>query len=147
MSRPVTKEKEAKKGIDELCKSMDEAWKKGDIMTIADGIDFPVIMMSDDSKGAAQHFEATREQFIAMMKPMVEGMPKDAKVTAKHTATLLSDTLGVVIEDTSMTMGKVKGKWKGFSVVNYKDGKWKIKQMSEAGWGDMKPPGAPSAKK
>jgi hypothetical protein len=147
MTRPVTKEKENKKGVDELYKAMEEAWKKGDVMALADMVDFPVIMLSDDSTGASQHFEASRDVWIAMMKPMAENMPKDAKVTMKHTAHFLSDTLGVVVEETSMTMGKTKGKWKGFSVVNYKDGKWKLKEMSEAGWGDMKPPSAASAKK
>ena len=44
-----------------------------------------------------------------------------------------------------MSMGKVKGKWKSMSVLTLKDGKWKFKEMSEAGWGDMKPPAAPSA--
>jgi hypothetical protein len=147
MTRPVTKEKEDKKGVDELYKTMEEAWKKGDVNTLADLIDFPVIMLSDDSTGASQHFEATRDVWIAMMKPMAENMPKDAKITSKHTAHFLSDTLAVVVEETGMTMGKTKGKWKGFSVVNFKDGKWKVKEMSEAGWGDMKPPSAPSAKK
>ena len=46
-----------------------------------------------------------------------------------------------------MNMGKVKGKWKGFSVVTLKDGKWKFAEMAEAGWGDMKPPATASAKK
>jgi hypothetical protein len=70
------------------------------------------------------------------------------KMTSKQTPTFLSDTLAVVAEQISMTMGKVKGSWKSFSVLNQKDGKWKVKQMAEAGWGDMVPPGgAPAAKK
>jgi uncharacterized protein (TIGR02246 family) len=147
MSRPVTKEKEAKKGIDELYKTMEQAWKGGDLNGVVELIDFPVIMLSDDSTGTAKNFEASREQWTEMMKPMFANMPKDMKMSNKHTTHLLSDTLAVVVEDTSMAMGKVKGKWKGFSVVNYKDGKWKVKEMAEAGWGDMKPPSTASAKK
>jgi hypothetical protein len=144
MSRKVTKED--KKGVDELYKTTEEAWKKGDLATLVDQIDFPVIMLSDDSKGQVQHFAATRDQWTAMMKPMLDNMPKekDMKMKMKHTAHFLSDDLAVVVEETSMTMGKIKGSWKGFSVVTLKDGKWKIKQMAEAGWGDMKPP--PAAK-
>jgi len=137
MSRPVTKED--KKGIDELYKKMDEAWKKGDVEALAQNVDFPVIMLSDDSTGAVKHFEATRDQWVGMMKTFAN-MPKDMKMVHKHAATFLSDTLAVVIEDTQMTMGKMKGKWKGLAVVTLKDGAWKFKQMAEAGWGDMKPP-------
>jgi hypothetical protein len=142
MSRPVTKEKEDKKGVDDLYKAMEDAWKKGDVAALAENVDFPVIMLSDDSAGKAVHFAATRDQWIDMMKGFVANMPKDVKMTNKHTAHFLSDDLGVVVEETSMAMGKVKGKWKGFSVVTNKDGKWKVKEMSEAGWGDMKPPTA-----
>jgi hypothetical protein len=138
MTRKVTKEDKA--GIKDFYKKTDEAWKKGDIATLADLTDFPVIMLSDDSKGEVKHFAATREQWTAMMQPMMSGMPKDMKVTHKETPYFLSDDLAVVIEDTSMTMGKMKGSWKGFSVLTLKDGKWKFKQMAEAGWGDMKPP-------
>jgi hypothetical protein len=142
MSRPVTKEKEDKKGVDELYKAMEDAWKKGDVNALAENVDFPVIMLSDDATGKAVHFEASREQWVDMMKGFVANMPKDAKMTSKHTASFLSDDLGVVVEEMSMAMGKVKGKWKAFSVVTNKDGKWKVKEMSEAGWGDMKPPTA-----
>jgi hypothetical protein len=142
MSRKVTKED--KKGVEAFFKACDDAWKKGDITALVDMIDFPVIMLSDDSKGQAQHFAATRDQWTAMMKPMVENMPKDVKFTAKHTPHFLSDDLVVVIDETKMTMGKVKGSWKGLSVLTLKDGKWKFKEMAEAGWGDMKPP--PAAK-
>jgi hypothetical protein len=138
MSRKVTKED--KKGIADFYKKTDEAWQKGDIATLAESCDFPVIMLSDDSKGEVKHFNATREQWTAMMEGLTKGMSKDMKVKHKETPYFLSDDLAVVIEETSMTMGKMKGSWKGFSVLTLKDGKWKFKQMAEAGWGDMKPP-------
>jgi uncharacterized protein (TIGR02246 family) len=138
LSRPVTKED--KKGIDALYTAMEEAWKKGDVEAVADNVDFPVIMLSDTSAGVAKSFNATREQFIALMKPMAAGMPKDAKMSHKHTPYFLSDTLAVAIEENGLTMGKTKGKWKGMSVLTLKDGRWKVKEMAEAGWGDMNPP-------
>src|SRR5207249_3432282 len=49
LSRKVTKED--KKGVDELYKKSEEAWKKGDVNALAELVDFPVIMLSDDSKG------------------------------------------------------------------------------------------------
>jgi hypothetical protein len=143
MSRPVTKED--KKGIDETYKAAEAAMKAGDANAMADLVDFPVIMLSDDSTGKAAHFNATREQWLAMMSPAMAAMPKDAKMKHKHNTTFLSDTLAVVVEETEVGQGKTKGKWKGFSVMTLKDGKWKWKQMAEAGWGDMKVPGATAA--
>jgi hypothetical protein len=138
MSRKVTKED--KKGVDELFKAAEEGWKKGDVNALADLVDFPVIMLSDDSKGEVKHFAATRDQWVGMMQSMVTGMPKDMKMKSKHSAHFLSDDLAVAIEEISMTMGKVKGSWKSMSVLTLRDGKWKFKEMAEAGWGDMKPP-------
>jgi hypothetical protein len=137
MSRPVTKQD--KKGVADLYKAMDAAMKAGDVNAAADLVDFPVIMLTDDSTGTVQHFNATRDQWVGMMTPMM-AQAKDVKHSAKHTPYFLSDTLAVSIEDISMTAGKTKGKWKAMSVLTLKDGKWKFKQMAEAGWGDMKPP-------
>jgi hypothetical protein len=143
LSRKVTKED--KKGVDELYKSVEEAMKKQDVNAYADLVDFPVIMLSDDSKGQVQHFVMAREPFIEMMKGfMTQPPPKDMK--HKHTAHFLSDDLAVAIEEMSGTMGKVKGKWKAMSVLTLKDGKWKFKEMAEAGWGDMKPPSTTAKK-
>jgi ketosteroid isomerase-like protein len=143
MSRPVTKQD--KKGIDDLYKAFEEAMKKGDANAAADMVDFPIIMVSDDSKGLARHFDATREQWLGIMTPFITNAPKDMKMSSKHAVTFLSNDLAVAIEQNSMSMGKVKGKWPSMSLLTLKDGKWKFKQQSEAGWGDMALPGAPAA--
>jgi uncharacterized protein (TIGR02246 family) len=145
LSRKVTKED--KKGVADLYKAAQEAMKKGDVNAFADLVDFPAIMLSDDSKGQVQSFNATREQLVEMMKPMFAGMPKDVTMKSKQTAHFLSDGLAVAIEENEMSGGKMKGKWKGMSVLTLKDGRWKFKQMAEAGWGDMKPPASSTAKK
>jgi len=132
--------KEDKKGVDALFKSAEEAWKKGDVNALADLCDFPVIMLSDDSKGEVKYFSTTREQWTGMMQQFVSGMPKDMPPPKhKQTPYFLSDDLAVAIEEHSMT-GKMKGSWKAMSVLTLRDGKWKFKQMAEAGWGDLKPP-------
>jgi hypothetical protein len=138
MSRPVTKQD--KKGIDELYKAFEDAMKKGDINAAADLVDFPIVMLTDDSKGVAKVQNTTREQWIAIFAPFVQNMPKDMKMSTKHTPTFLSDTLAVSVEQNGMQMGKMKGKWNAMSVLTQVDGKWKFKQMAEAGWGDMAPP-------
>jgi len=136
MSRKVTKED--KKGVSDVYKAWDEAWKKGDVNALVDLVEFPLIMMSDNSKGEEKHFEASREQFLAMAAGFAN-MPKDMKMTAKHSPTFLSDSLVVSVNNNSMTMGKVKGSWHSFDVLTLKDGKWKFRQICEAGWGDMAP--------
>lgn len=136
MSRKVTKED--KKGVSDVYKAWDEAWKKGDANALAELVDFPLIMMSDNSKGEEKHFEASREQFLAMAAGFAN-MPKDVKMTAKHTPTFISDSLVVSVNNDSMSMGKIKGSWHSFDVLTLKDGKWKFRQICEAGWGDMGP--------
>jgi hypothetical protein len=140
MSRPVTKQD--KKGIDDLYKAFEDAMMKGDVAAAADLCDFPVIMMSDDSTGKAKAFNASREQWTSIFTPFATNRPKDMKMSGKHTPTFLSDTLAVSIETNGMTMGKTKGKWNAMAVVTQVDGKWKFKQMAEAGWGDMPAPAA-----
>ncbi len=125
-----------KKGVDQLFKDMEAAWKTGDVEAVAELVDFPVIMLTDDSKGEPKHLLATREQWVSMMKSM--NMPKDEmpKMSHKHQVTFLSDTLAVAIEETSVS-GKMKGKWNSMSVLTQRDGRWKVKEMAQAGWGDM----------
>lgn len=135
--------KEDKKGIDELYKAAEEAMKKGDVNASADLVDFPVTMVTDDSKGVESHSEVGRDAWIKMMEPFMKpgAMPKDMKMTHKHSPRFLSETLAFVDEDVTMTMGKQKASWKTESMVVLKDGKWKFKMQAEAGWGDaMKAP-------
>jgi hypothetical protein len=128
-----------RKGVDELYKAMEQAWKKGDVEAMAENVDFPVIMLSDNARGEPQHFQASREQWMSLMRQFAT-MPKDGvKMSHKHQVHFLSDTLAVAIEDNAMS-GKMRGKWKALSVLTQRDGKWKFKEMAEAGWGDMKPP-------
>jgi uncharacterized protein (TIGR02246 family) len=143
MSRKVTKED--KKGVDALYAAMDGSMKKADVNALADLMDFPVMMVTDDSSGAESHAEMNRDQFVKMMTPFMHEPPKGMTSTHKHSPRFLSDTLAMVDEDTSMTMGKAKGAWKSESMVVQKDGKWKVKAMFEAGWGDMSKAGQAAA--
>jgi uncharacterized protein (TIGR02246 family) len=142
MSRKVTKED--KKGVDAVYAAMEASMKKADVQAFADLMDFPVMMVTDDAKGVESHNEVDRDNFVKMMTPFMKEPPKGMSETHKHAAHFLSDTLAMVDEDTSMTMGKTKGAWKSESMLVMKDGKWKVKAMFEAGWGDM-PKAAPTA--
>lgn len=138
--RKPTNEGQTKKEIEALYKKVEEAEKSGDMEAMFSGIDFPVYMVTDDMKGVPEAKEFNREQYTAMMKPFMENMPKDMKMTHKRSITVLSDSLANVVDDFSMTMGKKKITGRNVSLLVKRDGQWKWKTMVEAGWGGMTPP-------
>jgi hypothetical protein len=136
-SRKPTNEAKTKKEIADFFKAQEEMEKKGDLEGMWASVDFPVYMMTDDSKGVPKSEEWSKEKYIAVMKPMMEGMPKDAKVTHKANVTVLSDSIVNVTDDFTMSAGKNKMSGRNLSVLVKRDGKWKWKVLGEAGWGDM----------
>jgi hypothetical protein len=144
-SRKPADEGAVKKEVAAFFKAQDENEKKMDMNAMLDAIDFPVTMMTDDSKGVPKVEAWSRDQYEAMMKGMMAGMPKDMKVTHNPTVTVLSDSLVNVTDNFTMSMGKVKMSGRNLSVLVKRDGKWKWKVMGEAGWGDMPSPAAAPA--
>ena len=136
-ARKPTDEKKTKKEIDEFFKQMEATAMKGDIEASANMIDFPLYMATDDLKGVPEAKEYNREQYIGMMKPFYEHMPKDMKMTHKPTVTVLSDSLAAVSDDFTTTMGKMKMSGRNAGLLVKRDGQWKWKSMVEAGWGGM----------
>jgi hypothetical protein len=136
----------AKKEIAAFFKGMDEAEKKEDMAAMVAAIDFPVYMMTDDSKGVPKSEEWNKEKYEAVMKGMMTGMPKDVKMTHRPTVTVLSDSMANVVDDFTMTVGKQKLSARNMAVLVKRDGKWLFKVMGEAGWGDVPmPASAPPA--
>ena len=150
-SRKPTNEAATKKEITAFFKQMDDAEKAMDMNAMLAAIDFPVTMMTDDSKGVPKVEQWSKEQYDSMMKGMMSNMPKDMKVTHKPTITVLSDSLANVTDDFTITQGKNKMSGRSLGVLVKKNGKWMWKVMGEAGWGDMPSPAAsappPPAKK
>jgi uncharacterized protein (TIGR02246 family) len=141
-ARKPTNEKQTKKEIEAFFKQHEEYEKKGDMEAMFAAIDFPVFMLTDDMKGVPEAKEFSREEYVAMMKPMFEHMPKDVKTTHKTNITVLSDSLANVTTDYTMTMGKQKTTGRTAGLLVKRDGQWKWKAMVEAGWGGMHPQGA-----
>jgi acyl-CoA-binding protein len=138
-ARKPTNEKQTKQEVMDFFKKVEELGKKGDMEGVTAMVDFPVYMATDDLKGVPETKEYSREEYIAMMKPFYENMPKDMKVTHKPTINVLSDSLVMVIDDFSMTMGKQKVTGRNASLLVKRDGQWKWKSMIEAGYGGMGP--------
>lgn len=139
-ARKPTNEKQTKKEVQEFFKRQEELAKKGDFEAIVATHDFPLYMATDDLKGVPEGREYSREEYVAMMKPMYESMPQDMKMTHKPTITVLSDSLVNVTDDFTMTMGKQKVTGKNAALLVKRDGEWKWKAMIEAGYGGMSAP-------
>jgi uncharacterized protein (TIGR02246 family) len=139
--KPKHATKKDTKGIEALYKEVEEAWKKGDVEAAAAHHDFPVFMLTDNAAGVTSGGEWTKEQFLQTMKPAMENMPKDVKMSTKTKITFISDSIAFVEEDHTMTPAKGKpDSWVSGSFVVLKDGKWLLKGGAEGGWGDMPMP-------
>jgi hypothetical protein len=141
-ARKPTNEAQTKKEALAFFKNQEELGKKGDFEGAMATYDFPVYMATDDLKGVPETKEYSREEFVAMMKPFYENMPKDMKVTHKPTITVLSDSLVMATDDFTMTLGKQKITGKNAALLVKRDGQWKWKSLIEAGYGGMPSEGA-----
>jgi uncharacterized protein (TIGR02246 family) len=133
----VKMEAKDKREIQALFKEMDAAGKRGDLEAAAAFIDFPVLMVTDDSKGEAMGEPWDRERWTEVMRPFYEKPMKDMKVTHKPTIFLLSDSLASVDDVATMSMGGKKTTSRNSMLLVRRDGKWLVKAMAEGGWGDM----------
>jgi uncharacterized protein (TIGR02246 family) len=133
----VKNEAKDKQEIQALFRSMDVASRSGDLDAAAALVDFPVTMMTDDSKGEAAGDAWSREQWTQTMRPFYERPMKDVKVTHKPTIFLLSDSLASVDDVCTMTQGGKTMVTRNSMFVVRKDGKWRVKAMAEGGWGDL----------
>jgi hypothetical protein len=105
-------------------------------------IDFPVMVITDSASGAVSSRSASRDEYLAEMKPIWDTMPADLKTKHRYTISVLSDSLASVVDDFTMTTGKVTVSGRNASTLVKVGGTWKWKTKAEAGWGDT---GAPPA--
>jgi hypothetical protein len=131
---------EDKKGIEAMLTKVDNAWKAGDIATAAAAVDFPVYMVTDDSKGNVYTETWDKDKYMATMTEAMKGMPKDVKVKHNRKYDFLTDDMAMLYDNATMTMGKQTVNVRSAGLVIKKDGQWMMKSMMEGGWGDsMKP--------
>jgi uncharacterized protein (TIGR02246 family) len=133
----VKSEAKDKQEIQALLRAMESAATTGDLDAAAALVDFPVTMITDDSKGEASGDAWSREQWTQVMKPFYEKPMKDAKTTHKPTIFLLTDSLASVDDVWTMRQGGKTMTSRTSMLVIRKEGKWRVKAMAEGGWGDM----------
>jgi hypothetical protein len=133
-----------RKEIAALMKQMEDAAMKGDLETAAGFVDFPVLMVTDDSKGEAGGESWSRAQWVETMKPFyAKPTPPGTVTTGKPTIVLVSDSLAAVGSPWTMKMGPAKTvSGTSAMLLVRKNGAWKVKSVMEAGWGDMPAPTA-----
>jgi hypothetical protein len=128
---------EDKKGLDTLFAGMEAAMMKGDAEASAALVDFPVYMVTDNSKGEAMTTTWDKKKYTEEMSSSQQNMPKDMKVKHERKYEFLSDNMALVSEKHMATIGKKNETWKSAALAVKKDGKWMVKSMMEGGWGDM----------
>jgi uncharacterized protein (TIGR02246 family) len=133
----VKAEAKDKQEIQALFKGMETAARTGDLDAAAALVDFPVMMMTDDSRGDAMGSAWSRERWTEAMKPFYGKPMKDMKVTHKPNIFLLSDSLAVVTDVATMAQGGKSITSRNSMFLIRKDGAWRVKAMAEGGWGDM----------
>ncbi len=136
-ARKPKDEKKAKKEVDEFIKKSDAAYAKGDFDAVVAMNDYPIFMATDDLNGAPEARSYSKEEYVAMMKPMFDGMPKDTKMAHKLQVSVLSDSLVNLVDECTTTTGKVKVTAKNSGLLVKVGGEWKWKSVVEAGWGGM----------
>lgn len=131
-----------------LFQKMEQAGKQADLDAAAALVDFPVLMVTDDSKGEAYGEPWTREQWIQAMRPFYE-KPMDMQIQHKPTISVLTDSLATVVDRATFTMGGKTITTRSSTLLVRKGGQWKIKALVEGGWGDamnaMQTAGTPSS--
>jgi uncharacterized protein (TIGR02246 family) len=134
--KKAMKEGQDRKEIAALIRAMDAAGRKGDLAAAAALVDFPVLMVTDDSKGEGSAVEWSREQWTQVMEPFYK-QPMTGKVTHKPIIFLASDSLATLNDTVTLVMGKKAMTSRNTTLLIRKNGKWLVKSMMEGGWGDM----------
>jgi hypothetical protein len=135
--RKVTKPAADKQEIMALFKTMEDAEKAGNLEAAAAMVDFPVLMVTDNSRGQAMSDVWTKEKWTQVMAPFYQHPNPDMKVTHKPSVFLITDSLASVQDEWTMTMKGKKLSARDATLLVRKDGKWLIKSMTEGGWGDL----------
>jgi hypothetical protein len=135
-TRKPANEGEIRKDIERFLKDEERLMKQRDFQSMIGRIDFPVYMVTDDSRGTPMTKEFNQQEYVATMKPAFDQTPKDLEAKHRWKVTVLSDALATVSDDFTLKHGGETKEGRSAALVVKRGGQWKWKTMAEAGWGD-----------
>lgn len=137
--RKPQKERADRVAIDALFKALDAALTKGDAEAYAAVMDFPITIVTDDAQGAPLSLSLDHDAFLQAVTPYLAAIPH-LKVASKRSVVVLSDALATVIDATTLTLGKTHASSQSGAVVVQRAPGWRIKVLTEPGWGELLSP-------
>ncbi len=134
LSRRVTHENG--EGIEALFGAAADAWRKEDMQALLALYDLPIYAGTDNAAGAYQSTECDAEELRAILTALMKSERKDLSRTERRTPHFLSDSMAMVLTDTSVARhGDALGSYTSAILVIRKDGAWRFKSGVEAGHG------------
>jgi hypothetical protein len=144
IARTVTNAKADRAEILALLRALEDAARRGDVNGAAALVDFPVLMVTDDSRGEAMADSWSKDQWLEVMAPFYKPAP-GATIAHHPSIFLVTDSLATVADEVTTTLGKRKLSTRSALLVVRTGGRWKVKSMIEGGFGGApKPPPEPA---
>jgi hypothetical protein len=134
LSRRVTHED--RQGIEALFAAAADVWRPEDIQELMTLYDLPIYAGTDNAAGAYQAAECGDEQLRAILTATMQAERKDVSRTEHRTPHFLSDSMAMVLVETTVTgNGDTLGSYTSAILVIKKDQLWRFKSGVEAGHG------------
>lgn len=135
-------EDQLKAEVDAVLEAAHANYVSGRIESVAETIDFPVFMVTDDSNANAMATTWDREQYLHHHAAVVQEFSPDAvealkKLKRRRQYTFLSHAIVAVIQDEEAQLEGRTTKWKSFVLLAKNNGTWRVKVQAVGGWGDQ----------
>ena len=134
LSRTVTHED--RQGIEALFTAAARVWRQEDMQELMTLYDLPIYVGTDNAAGVYHAAECDAERLRAILTATMQAERKDVSRTERRTPHFLSDSIAMVIVETSMSRnGDALGSCTSAILVIKKGGHWRFKGGVEAGHG------------
>jgi len=134
LSRRVTHED--KQGIEALFNAAADARRKEDMQALMTLYDLPIYAGTDNATGDYQDARCDGELLREILRATMQAEGKDVSRVERRTPHFLSDSMAMVLVETSVTRnGDALGSYPSAILVIKKGGVWRFKSGVEAGHG------------
>ena len=135
LSRRVTHED--RQGIEALFVAAADAWREEDVQALLTLYDLPIYAGTDNAAGAYQDAACDGELLRKILTALMQAEAKDVSRAERRTPHFLSDSMAMVLVETSVTRnGDALGSYTSAILVIKKGGVWRFKSGVEAGHGE-----------